>query len=49
MLVRSSVETLFLGLYCLREPGAVSKLHIGNRKALGDALAFVAQKRWSSR
>jgi hypothetical protein len=39
MLARGSVETLLLGLYCLREPKAVEQLHCANIKALGDAFA----------
>jgi len=40
MIARASVETLFLGLYCLRVPEAVAQLHAGNLKALGDGLAY---------
>jgi hypothetical protein len=40
MLARACVETLLLGLYCLREPKAVSQLHAANIKALGDAFAY---------
>jgi hypothetical protein len=40
MLARASVEGLFLGLYCLRVPGAIAKLHADNLKALGDGLAY---------
>ena len=40
MLARACVETLFLGLYCLREPTAVGKLHSANIKAVGDAFAY---------
>jgi hypothetical protein len=43
MLARASVETLFLGLYCLRVPGAVGQLHAGNMKALVDGLAYVEE------
>jgi len=41
MLARASVETLLLGLYCLREPKAVTQLHAANIKALGDAFAYL--------
>jgi hypothetical protein len=40
MLARACVETLLLGLYCLREPGAIARLHAANIKAMGDALAY---------
>jgi hypothetical protein len=40
MLARACVETLFLGLYCLREPKAVGQLHSANIKAVGDAFAY---------
>ena len=43
MLARASVETLFLGVYCLRVPEAVAKLHAGNIKALGDAMAYLEE------
>ncbi len=43
MLARASVETLFLGLYCLRVPSAVTQLHSGNLKALGDGFAYVEE------
>jgi hypothetical protein len=41
MLARGSVETLLLGLYCLREPKAVEQLHSANIKALADAFAYL--------
>lgn len=41
MLARSSVETLILGLYCMREPRAAAKLNAGNVKAAADSLAYV--------
>jgi hypothetical protein len=34
------VETLLLGVYCLREPKAVRQLHAANVKALGDAFVY---------
>jgi hypothetical protein len=40
MLARACVETLLLGLYCLREPKAVAQLHAANIKAMGDAFAY---------
>lgn len=40
MLARTCVETLLLGLYCLREPDAVTQMHAANIKALGDAFAY---------
>jgi hypothetical protein len=40
MLARACVETLFLGLYCLREPEAVAQLHSANVRAVGDAFAY---------
>lgn len=43
MLARSGVETLLLGLYCMRVPGAVARLHAGNVKALGDTLAYLEE------
>ena len=43
MLARASVEGLFLGLYCLRVPGAIAKLHADNLKALGDGLAYLEE------
>jgi hypothetical protein len=43
MLARASVETLLLGIYCLRVPEAVAQLQAGNSKALGDALAYVEE------
>jgi hypothetical protein len=43
MLARASVEVLLLGLYCLRVPGAVAKLHADNLKALGDGLAYLEE------
>src|ERR1017187_9313584 len=43
MLARASVETLLLGLYCLRVPKAVAQLQAGNIKALGDTLAYVEE------
>ncbi len=43
MLARASVEALFLGLYCLRVPEAVTQLHADNIKALGDGLAYVEE------
>ena len=43
MLARASVETLFVGLYCLRIPEAIAELHAGNIKALGDTLAYVEE------
>jgi hypothetical protein len=43
MLARASVETLFLGLYCLRVPEAVAQLHAGNIKALSDGLAYLEE------
>jgi len=42
MLARASVETLILGLYCMRVPEAVAELHACNIKALIDSLIFVA-------
>ncbi|HEX6526568.1 MAG TPA: hypothetical protein VF070_42110 [Streptosporangiaceae bacterium] len=43
MMARSGVETLLLGLYCMRVPGAVARLHSGNVKALGDTLAYLEE------
>ena len=43
MLARASVEMLFLGLYCLRVPEAVSQLHASNLKALGDGFAYIEE------
>ena len=43
MMARSGVETLLLGLYCMRVPGAVGRLHAGNVKALGDTLAYLEE------
>jgi hypothetical protein len=43
MLARSAVEVLLLGLYCLRVPEAIARLHAGNLKALGDGLAYVEE------
>jgi len=43
MMARSGVETLLLGLYCMRVPGAVARLHAGNVKALGDTLAYLEE------
>jgi len=43
MLARASVEMLFLGSYCLRVPEAVSQLHAGNLKALGDGFAYIEE------
>lgn len=43
MLARASVETLLLGLYCLRVPEAVSQLHASNLKALGDGFAYLEE------
>jgi hypothetical protein len=43
MLARASVEGLLLGLYCLRVPGAIAKLHADNLKALGDGLAYLEE------
>ena len=43
MLARASVETLLVGLYCLRIPEAIAELHAGNIKALGDTLAYVEE------
>jgi len=40
MLSRACVETLLLGLYCLRDPEAVARLHAANVKALGDAFEY---------
>ena len=40
MLARACVETMFLGLYCLREPAAVSQLQASNLKAAADAFAY---------
>jgi hypothetical protein len=43
MMARSGVETLLLGLYCMRVPDAVARLHAGNVKALGDTLAYLEE------
>lgn len=43
MLARASVEGLLLGLYCLRVPGAIAKLHADNLKALGEGLAYIEE------
>jgi hypothetical protein len=43
MLARASVETLLLGLYCMRVPEAVAQLHAGNIKALGDGMAYLEE------
>jgi hypothetical protein len=43
MLARASVEALFLGLYCLRVPGAIARLHADNLKAVGDGLAYMEE------
>jgi hypothetical protein len=43
MLARASVEGLFLGIYCLRVPDAIAKLHADNLKALGDGLAYIEE------
>lgn len=43
MMARSGVETLLLGLYCMRVPNAVARLHAGNVKALGDTLAYLEE------
>lgn len=43
MMARSGVETLLLGLYCMRTPSAVARLHAGNVKALGDTLAYLEE------
>jgi hypothetical protein len=43
MLARGSIETLFLGMYCLRVPGAIEKLHAGNIKALNSGLSCLAE------
>jgi hypothetical protein len=43
MLARASVETMFLGIYCLRVPDAISKLHADSLKALGDGLAYIEE------
>ena len=43
MLARASVEMLFLGMYCLRVPEAVSQLNAGNLKALGDGFAYIEE------
>jgi hypothetical protein len=40
---RTGVETLLLGLYCMRVPDAVARLHAGNVKALGDTLAYLEE------
>ena len=41
VMARYGVETLLLGLYCMRVPGAVARLHAGNVKVLGDTLAYL--------
>ncbi len=43
MLARASIETLFLGMYCLREPDAIGQLHAGNLKALNAGLAYLGE------
>jgi hypothetical protein len=43
MMARSGVETLLLGLYCMRVPDAAAQLHAGNVKALGDTLAYLEE------
>jgi hypothetical protein len=43
MMARSGIETLLLGLYCMRVPAAVARLHAGNVKALGDNLAYLEE------
>ena len=43
MLARASVEGLILGIYCLRVPDAITKLHADNLKALGDGLAYIEE------
>lgn len=43
VMARSGVETLLLGLYCMRVPGAVARLHAGNVKALGDTLTYLEE------
>lgn len=43
MMARSGVETLLLGLYRMRVPGAAARLHAGNVKALGDTLAYLEE------
>ena len=43
MMARSGVETLLPGLYCMRVPDAVARLHAGNVKALGDTLAYLEE------
>jgi hypothetical protein len=43
MMARSGVETLLLGLYGMRVPDAVARLHAGNVKALGDTLAYLEE------
>lgn len=43
MMARSGIETLLLGLYCMRVRDAVARLHAGNVKALGDALAYLEE------
>ena len=41
MLARACTETVFLGLYCLREPTAIKRLDAAAMKAMGDALEYV--------
>ncbi|MBV9450767.1 MAG: hypothetical protein JO345_33240 [Streptosporangiaceae bacterium] len=43
MLARASVEGLLLGIYCLRVPDAIAKLHADNLKALGDGLSYIEE------
>jgi hypothetical protein len=43
MMARATVEVLLLGLYCLRVPGAIAKLHADNLKALADGLAYLEE------
>jgi len=43
MLARASVEALLLGLYCLRVPDAITKLHADNLKSLIDGLAYLEE------
>lgn len=43
MLARASVEALLLGLYCLRVPDAIAKLHADNLKSLIDGLAYLEE------